>query len=323
MKPGLGLLACLLALTPRLAAASDEVIALMPLTSMGSTADAAQAVERVLTGELHKLLGERLRPAATLEAQGDHAKRALVECDGAPACLAELVGALGWDAFIVGNVTGLGEQRVIQVRLIGARDGKERGRQQVQASGEEKQLIVQIRRAIVQLVAPDLYVGSLEITAMQPGVRILLDGELLATTPLASPRFGVPVGRHSVEASGEGLVPFSDFVDVAYDETKRITIDLPINTVFVGGSTPFHSRWWTWALAGAGALGTGLGGYFNYLHTERVQRIEELAAQDKLNAETGSLYAEESGHWSRALVFYGVGGALLGGVVVLLTVDML
>ena len=117
-----------LALLTSAAAPRGERIAVLPLTALGSTADAAHAVERVLHVELEKLVGERVRYAAALRAKGAQVERALERCDGAPACIAEVVGAIGWETFLVGNVAGLGDARVITLRLYDARSGSERGR---------------------------------------------------------------------------------------------------------------------------------------------------------------------------------------------------
>jgi hypothetical protein len=279
-------------------------------------------MEHVITAEARKLLGERLRTLKDLTGEGPHLEAALRECDGAPSCLVEIVGGLGWSAIVVGNVTGLGEQRVITMRALDGHTGAVLGKVEIPASGEEHQLIAQIRRALVELVAPDLYVGVLELISVQSDVQILVDGQLLATTPLTQSRFALPVGRHALEARGEGMVTFSQLVDIAYEQTNRVTIDLPLNTVFVGGDTPFHSRWYTWAIAGAGAVGVGLGAYFNSLQNETSDRIEARARAGTLTVDDSRLFVEERDHWTRAKVFYGIGAALLSGVGILLTFDL-
>jgi len=298
-------------------------VAMMPLSSLGSTGDVLQAIERVLVGEVGKLLGGRLIKPEDLPQAGDPARVGFLECDGVVGCLVEVVGGLGWDAFVVGNIAGLGGDRVLNIKLIDVRTGGEVRRASAEVTGEETELIKQMRRAAVTLLAPDLLVGTLDLQCPQPEVEILIDGKLAGTTPMKNTKVEVPVGRHAVEAKGEGLVPFSTLVDVAYGEMAKVNIALPRNTVFVGGETPFRSRWWTWAIASAGVIAVGLGGYFNYLQADTVRKIESRAKKGTLTSERADLYDESESHWSRARVFYGVGGALLGGVTVLFTIDLL
>ncbi len=334
VRPGMGVLLLLLASGAR---AQDEIpatpvvpavpisdyrkIAMMPLSSLGSTDEAVRAIERVLLGELEKLLGARLVKPSELLTQGREVKVGLKSCEGKVVCLIEVVGGMGWDAFIVGNVAGLGEGRVINLKLFDVRSAGEVRRSSESASGDETTLIANMRKAAVELLAPELFLGAIEVQALQPGVNIVVDGRLVGTTPLASNRVDVAVGRHALEATGDGLVPFSDFVEVRYGEVVPVAIQLPQNTVFVGGDTPFRNRWWTWTLAGTGLVATGLGAYFNYLQSDAVRQIEQRAKDGRLGADQQDLYDQEQAQWQRALVFYGIGGTLLGGVGVLWVVD--
>lgn len=307
--------------TPSVPISDYRKIAMMPLSSLGSTDEAVRAVERVLLGELEKLLGKRLVKPADLLSQGREVKTGLKSCEGKVVCLIEVIGGIGWDAFVVGNVAGLGEGRVINLKLIDVRSGGEVRRSSENATGDETTLIANMRKAAVELLAPELFLGTIEVQAGQPGVSIVVDGRLAGTTPLANNRIDVAVGRHAIEATGEGLVPFSDFVEVRYGEVVPISIQLPDNTVFVGGATPFRNRWWPWTLAGTGLVATGLGAYFNYLHADAVRQIERRASDGRLGADNVDLYDQAQADWQRALVFYGVGGAVLGGVGVLFTID--
>jgi hypothetical protein len=208
------------------------------------------------------------------------------------------------------------------LKLIEPRSGGEVRRASEKATGDERQLIVQMRKAAVTLLAPELFVGTLELAANQPGLTILVDGRHVGTTPLVSPLLEVAAGRHAIEASGEGLVPFSSMVEVAYGERVPLTILLPENTVFVGGATPFRNRWYTWAIAGAGAIGLAMGGYFNYQHVQTKNEIEARAGDETLTQDHAGLNNDRLSQLKSARVFYGIGGGLLGTVGVLLVVDL-
>src|SRR5687767_9864285 len=80
--------------------------AVMPLSSLGTTQAAAQVLARILVSELARIAGGRLIPPNELSTKGRAARAAIGECEGVVVCLVEVVGALGWDAFVVGNVAG-------------------------------------------------------------------------------------------------------------------------------------------------------------------------------------------------------------------------
>src|SRR5690606_11816315 len=156
------------------------------------------------------------------------------------------------------------------LKLFDVRTGSEVRRATEGASGDEGTLIDQMRRAAVNLLAPDMLVGAVDLRCDHTGVKIAVDGQLVGITPLANTKVEVGAGGHAAEAKADGRVTLYAFVDVAYGETKAVEIVLPDNTVFVGGDAPFRARWWTWTVAGAGAIAAGLGGFFNYLQIDTV-----------------------------------------------------
>jgi hypothetical protein len=299
-----------------------RVVAMMPLSSLGSTDDVSEAIERVLVGEMKQLLGDRLVTPDKLLERGADASGAFMECEGVVVCLVEVVGGLGWDAFVVGNIAGLGDARVINLKLIDVRTGGEVRRARTATSGEENEMISQMRKAAVTLLAPELLVGTVDLQIAQPDIKILVDGQVVGTTPLKNSRVQLPVGPHAVEASGEGRVPFSTLVDLSYGEIKTVEIVLPDNTVYVGGSTPFRARWWTWTVLGGGVVSAGLGGFFNALQADTVSKINARAEAGTLTIEHRDLFRQEQEQWITAVVFYAVGGALVGTVAVLLGIDL-
>lgn len=298
-------------------------VAMMPLSSLGSTDEVATAIERVLIAEITNLVGDRLITPSMLLERGKDARDAFLDCESVVVCLVEVIGGLGWDAFIVGNIAGLGDDLIINLKLIDVRTGGEVRRASESTTGEESALISKMRRAAVTLLAPEMLVGIVDLQCSQSDVQIVIDGQVIGTTPLKNTRVELPVGRHAIEANGDGLVPFSNMIDIAYGETKTIEIELPSNTLFIGGSTPFRSRWWTWTLAGAGVLTAGLGGLFNGLQANTVGRINARASAGTLTIEHRDLYQEEALFWYTALSFYIAGAALLTTVTALLGFDVI
>jgi len=298
-----------------------QKIALMPLTSLGSTDALSTSIERIFVGELERLLDSRLIIFKSRD-RAPKLRRALETCQGRAECINEVVGGLGFDAFIVGNITGLGNSRVVNLKLIDVRSGETLQRAAEKASGDESELIGYMRKAAVQLVAPEKFLGTLEIVAEQPSIQILVDGALIGTTPLESNKIRVPAGRCALEATGAGLVRFSKIIDIPYDDSVTVSINLPTNDVFVGGQTPYRNRWWTWALVGAGALGVGMGAYFNQLHIDSVHTIESRAATGTLDENSAGLYNDARAEWKRSISFYTAGGLLLSSAGILLVIDL-
>lgn len=305
-----------------------EQVVMMPLSSLGSAEQARRAVQQILVREVRKLLQQRLLAPKQLAERHPRIATLTASCRGDVGCLLEVVGARGLDGLMVGNVAGLGENRAINLKLYDVTEADVVRTTSEKASGEEKELIRRIRKAAVEILAPARYTGTLVLDAKQPQVQISLDGKLLGTTPLAESRYAVPVGQHAIEATGDGRVPFESMIEIAYGETKPITIRLPKNQLLVGGDTPYYARWWTWVLAGVGVVGLGLGSYFN---VQQQQAAADIAgAADACVSGTsncalqlgGDLYAREQQQRQLAQVFYGLGGGLLGGTGVLLSFDL-
>ena len=312
-------LSTLLALLHLPAAPKGDQIALMPLTALGSTADTSAAIEQVVIGELTTLLGDQLVLPDSLSKQ---VARAVQSCEGEVGCLTEALGGAGWRAFIVGSLAGLGDDRVVHLKIVDVRTGEQLRTASGTVSGDEAQMIRTIRRAAVQIAAPHRFVGRLELSGAQPGVTVKVDGREVGTTPLTTPTLELTVGPHALEATGAGLVPYSAIVEVQYDETVPVDFLLPSSSVFIGGDAPFRHRWWTWSIAGAGVIAVGLGGYFNALQADTASRIEERIQAGTLRYDT-SLYREEEDNWKRAVVSYGIGGALMLTSMTLLSLDFL
>lgn len=83
------------------------------------------------------------------------------------------------------------------------------------------------RRAEVQKEIDELRrrVGRVELQSEIQGVDISIDDEPIGKTPLPEP-LSISAGRHRITASKEGYAPFSQTVEIAGQEFKRIPIKL-------------------------------------------------------------------------------------------------
>lgn len=314
--------------TLMLANAPDAVVArynevyAAPLTALGSTEEELASVEQVYLSELKALLGDRLRSFEELASESDLAAEAVRACRRSAECMMEALGAVGWDALLVGNLAGLGDDQVINLKLYDTRVGGELRRAQAALSGEESQLIRSMRELVVTVVAPEKLNGTLRFEASQPGVQIFLDGELFGTTPLSESSVVVPVGRHAVEGRGQGLVTYSNFVDVGYGEQATVQVQLATNTLQLGAGTPYTSRWWPWTIGGVGVLAAGVGGYFNLQQQDGAREIEARNAAGALDASALDLIEQERSDWRTARAFYATGATLVGTTLVLFALDL-
>ncbi|MEM6730628.1 MAG: hypothetical protein AAF658_03680 [Myxococcota bacterium] len=300
-----------------------EQIFLAPLSSLGSTEEELQAIERVLYEELRRFVPDSLRREEALLATSEAASDAYQECERVADCVVEVLAALGWDGLIVGNVAGLGGDKAITLKLYDLRSGGELRRASATLSGDEAQLIRSMREAAATLVAPAQLKGTLAFTVSQPGVQVFLDGELVGTAPLEDSRVDVPIGRHAVEGRGDGLVSYSSFVDVGYGEVAPVEVVLATNSLVLGAGTPYRNRWWPWTIAGVGALSLGVGGYFNAEQAASADELEERFGAGSLDAGARDLIEQERSDWRTARAFYAAGATLVATTLVLFALDLL
>jgi hypothetical protein len=78
----------------------------------------------------------------------------------------------------------------------------------------------------VHLLAPERYVGALEIDASVPGAQVLVDGKPMGPTPIAGTIVGLSPGQHALRLTKEGFADFEKFVDVRFDQTTLVRVDL-------------------------------------------------------------------------------------------------
>jgi hypothetical protein len=299
-------------------APTDQVMGMQPLTSLGLSDEVVRPIEDVLVGEMRKLLGDRLVP---IRSNTDAVAR-FSRCGGVLACLVDEARNIGWHQMVIGNVAGLGDERVVLLKLVDVDRGHSVRRALSPATGDSGELVQKMRATAVQLVAPERYVGSIRLRAPQHGVRIIVDGEPVGVGPLHSV-VEVTVGRHAIEAAGDGLVPLATVAVVTYEGLTPVDIELADSSVFASSSTPFRNRWWTWAMAAVGVASVSAGVYFNVQHLDTSHKIDALVDAGRHDYRAASLHRDQSQQWTAAAILYGSGGALLAGSGLLLTFDFL
>lgn len=246
-------------------ARAERLVAVAPLSTLGT--EDTSASTRKLTGEIEAAvaaLGGTKVVTATQVA--DAVKRAkkpqLKACEGEAACLAELGRLVGAQVVIAGEVGGLGDARVV---YLGATD--------VAAARELRSTTLAVgakadaggpRGAVVRLLDPDRYRGTLHLALDVAGATVYVNG---AVAPL-SPRgeLALPVGTHAVRVTHPEYHDFVRFIDVQYDHTTEVAVGLqqyPIIQRDVRGNPTSGARivevqppvWRRWYVVGPAALG--------------------------------------------------------------------
>lgn len=234
------------AAAPPAAAQGDKVVALAPLTTLGveSRGKETRATQALLVKALSSVPGHRVVADKALDRAVKKARRRdLRACDGKPACLAELGGVVKARLVVYGEVGGLGDARVVYLKVVDARRKVELRSTTLQLGGADSERAG--RSAAYRLLAPERYLGDLVCNVDIAGANIYVDGRGVATSP-AKP-VPLSVGTHALRVTHPEYRDFVRFVDVAFDEATTVEVQLkkfPIVTrdIEATGADPVTER---------------------------------------------------------------------------------
>jgi hypothetical protein len=261
MRPLL-LAALLLASTPVRAV---ESYALFRLDPLGIDPDIVSQLERILRVEVARVVGKEL-PSA--RAVNDVAARdpKLANCTADPSCLVPLARALKVTRVVAGNVGGLADSYVVNLKLVDD-NGKELRRVSATLRGSPDELISEVRVAAIRLIAPERLVGNIAILSDVPGANVALDGNNVGKTPLPAPLVNLPTGVHQLSVMRDGFSPFAEDVPVRFEKTTQVVVRQSAMSAAAkkaerrrehAADTPIYARWYFWAGMTVAAVGTGL-----------------------------------------------------------------
>jgi hypothetical protein len=246
-------------------------VVLAPLSSLSvSKPKALVAIEKKIEAGLAKVPNVTVVTARQAASKAFNAKRPeLRVCEGAPACLADLGTLVSAQFTVYAEVGGLGDAQVVYLKLIDATSKKEIRSTLIElsASGDAEASSL---AAATRLLAPETYVGSLQVTTPVKGAIIYVDGQKRGTTP--SKAISGPVGSHALRVTHPEHRDYVRFVDIDFGKVTPVTAELqPLPGVsqrlsregVIGGSgiaagpsqaTPWYLRWYTIA-GGVTAVG--------------------------------------------------------------------
>jgi hypothetical protein len=248
------------------AARATETYALFRLDPLGIAPDIVEQLERILRGELARAVGHEL-PSRSAVDEAVRQNPRLNRCTADPSCLVPLARALKVSRVVAGNVGGLADSYVVNLKLVDD-GGRELRRVSATLRGSPEELIAEIRVAAVRLVAPERLVGSVAILSDVPGATVTLDGVDVGKTPLPQPLAGLPTGVHKLAVSREGFTAFNEDVPVRFEKTTQVVVRQTAMSDAArraerrrraAGETPLYTRWYFWAGMAVTAVGVGVG----------------------------------------------------------------
>jgi hypothetical protein len=256
-------LVCALSMPARAQPPEAASYALFRLDPLGIEPQIVDQLERVLRVELELVIGKPLPSKEKVDKIAAQNPK-LAACTADPQCLVPLAKALSATRIIAGNVGGLADSYVVNLKLVD-RDGKELRRVSAPLRGSPEELIDEIRVAAYRLVAPEKLVGTFALLSDEPGATITLDGNAIGTTPLAGPLSNLPVGVHHLSVSRDGFTGFDEEVPVRFEKTTQVVVHQKAVSEKAKkaerrrlGEKPVYTKWWFWTAMAVSAVATGL-----------------------------------------------------------------
>jgi len=241
----------------------DKKIAVWRFDALGIEAEIVQRLETLFRMELDRL--DKVPQPSLRDIQrlitGD-----LQNCTGEEKCLASIGKKLSVDFVVTGTVGALGDNYVLNIKVVEVATGKSQKIQSDPLRGSPDELIEGVRVAAYRLLAPQQLYGSLQIQTDLVGADVTLDGVRVGATPL--PNGGVlsklELKKHTLEVKAKGYDPFASDVDVHFQKVTPVVVRLLQNGAEVGtGRTiykeraPIYTK--PWFIAGVAVVAIGVG----------------------------------------------------------------
>jgi len=270
------------------AAHADRVVAIAPLSTLG--AEDTSAGTRKLTGQIEAAVAalpgtKVVRAAQVAEAIKKAKKPQLRACEGDAGCLGELASLVGAQIVISGEVGGLGESQVVYLAAtengkelrsttlaVGGKDGAgqppgQGGQPPGQGSGQPGGSGGGPAGAVVRLLDPDGYRGTLRFALDVTGATVYVNGSKVTPSPRGE--VALPVGAQAVRVTHPEYHDFVRFIDVEFGKTTDVAVGMqqypiiehdlqgkPINRDTILYLDP--PLWRRWYVVGPAAIGLAI-----------------------------------------------------------------
>ena len=208
------------------AAHAERVVAIAPLSTLG-TEDTSVATKQViaqLEASVGKLVDTKVITAAQVVDAIKKAKRPQLKvCEGEAACLAELGKLVGAQIVIAGEVGGIGDARVVYLNATDVATGHELRSTSLQV-GAKADLTGGTSGAVVRLLDPDRYRGTLHFAIDVTGATVYVNGSKVTLSP--TNELTLPVGPQAIRVTHPEYHDYVKFIDVPYASTTDVQVPL-------------------------------------------------------------------------------------------------
>jgi len=246
----------------------DKKIAVWRFDALGIDNEIVQRLETLFRMELDRLDKVPQPTRRDIERSVTSQEQ---NCTGEEKCLTAIGKRLGVDFVVTGTVGSLGDNYVLNIKVVDTATGKSQRIQSDPLRGSPDELIEGVRVAAYRLLAPQQIHGSLQIQSDLIGAEVTLDGNKLGKTPL--PNGGVvaklALGKHRLRVEAKTYDPFDSDVEVHFQKVSPVVVRLLQATGPVGtGRTihqersPIYTR--TWFVIGAAVVVVGLAAAIGY-----------------------------------------------------------
>jgi hypothetical protein len=241
----------------------DKKIAVWRFDALGIENEIVQRLEtlfRMELGRLDKVPQPSPRDIERVLTGADQ------NCTGEEKCLQSIGKKLGVEFVVTGTVGSLGDNYVLNIKVVDVATGKSQKIQSDPLRGSPDELIEGVRVAAYRLLAPQQLHGSLQIQTDLVGAEVTLDGAKVGNTPL--PNGGVlaklPLGKHKLQVAAKGYDKFDSDVEVHFQKVSPVVVRLLQSGETTGtGRTitrqrsPIYTKTWFILAVGAGAIVLG------------------------------------------------------------------
>jgi len=242
----------------------DKKIAVWRFDALGIEAEIVQRLETLFRMELDRL--DKV-PQPTRRDIERNITAAEQNCTGEEKCLTAIGKRLGVDFVVTGTVGSLGDNYVLNIKVVEVATAKSQRIQSDPLRGSPDELIEGVRVAAYRLLAPQQIHGSLQIQTDLVGAEVTLDGKSVGKTPLANNGVlaKLTLGKHKLRVEAKGYDPFDSDVDVNFQKVSPVVVRLLQSGETVGTGrivdrerAPIYTKPWFIGAVGAAVILTGI-----------------------------------------------------------------
>jgi len=241
----------------------DKKIAVWRFDALGIDAEIVGRLETLFRMELDRLDRVPQPSRRDIERSVTTAEQ---NCTGEEKCLTAIGKRLNVDYVVTGTVGSLGDNYVLNIKVVDVATGKSQKIQSDPLRGSPDEMIEGVRVAAYKLLAPQQIHGALQIQSDLVGATVTLDNKQLGKTPLANGGVinKLPLGKHRLRVEAQGYDAFDSDVEVHFQKVSPVIVRLlQAGTVSSGRvikqeRSPFYTKPWFIGVAAVVAVGVGV-----------------------------------------------------------------